>query len=237
MTIKGQNIPQSSVPEVQKLDAKAYSIELQRHESTYNHNNIHAPGSDAETATSVGALILGAAEKTTPVNTDMLPVMDTDDSNKVRKLSWSNIKTTLKTYFDTLYAANTSGTFTPVITFGGSSTDITYLAQVGRYTKIGNIVTVTGYVCLSSKGLSTGNMIFDLNDFPYAVKNTSNYYGIPSFYGNAFSGISGQIMGLAVSGSKFVYLYFSGTGTRTRMTDVHFTNDTDFGFSITFEVN
>ena len=119
--IKGQNIPQSSVPEVQKLDAKAYSIELQRHEAAYNHNNIHAPGSDKETVVSVGVLIGGAAEKTTPVNADMFPLMDTADSNKVRKLSWLNIKATLKAYFDTLYAASTTVTFPGFGTTGSTA--------------------------------------------------------------------------------------------------------------------
>jgi len=109
--IKGQNIPQSNIPGVQKLDAKSYTTDLLRHEAAYNHNNIHAPGSDAETVVSVGALVLGAAEKTTPVNADMFPIMDTADSNKVRKLSWANIKATLKAYFDTLYAAASTVTF------------------------------------------------------------------------------------------------------------------------------
>ena len=112
--IKGQNIPDSSVPEVQKLDAKAYSTEMIAHLATFHHSDIHPKFSDAETVVSVGALVLGAAEKVTPVNVDMIPIMDTDDSNKVRKLSWTSIKTTLKAYFDTLY--QTTLGFTPMKT-------------------------------------------------------------------------------------------------------------------------
>ncbi|MBV5338157.1 MAG: hypothetical protein J0665_01170 [Deltaproteobacteria bacterium] len=119
--IKGQNIPQSSLPEVQKLDAKAYSIELQRHEAAYNHSNIHAPESDKETVVSVGVLVLGAVEKTTPIDADMIPVMDTADSNKIRKLSWTNIKATLKVYFDTLYAAASTVTFPGFGTTGSTA--------------------------------------------------------------------------------------------------------------------
>jgi hypothetical protein len=58
-----------------------------------------------ETTTTIGALINGAAAKTTPVDADYVGLMDSAASNILKKLSWANIKATLKTYFDTLYAA------------------------------------------------------------------------------------------------------------------------------------
>lgn len=42
-------------------------------------------------------------EKTTPVNADLVLIADSADSNNPKKLSWTNIKAFLKTYFDTLY--------------------------------------------------------------------------------------------------------------------------------------
>ena len=45
--------------------------------------------------TSLGATINGAIAKTTPVDADMLPLMDSAASNVVKKLSWANIKTAL----------------------------------------------------------------------------------------------------------------------------------------------
>jgi hypothetical protein len=60
--------------------------------------------SPAETVTTIGALINGATSKTTPVDADMLGLMDSAASNVLKKLSWANVKATLKTYFDTLYA-------------------------------------------------------------------------------------------------------------------------------------
>lgn len=56
-----------------------------------------------ETTTTLGTLINGATAKTTPVDTDYLPLMDSAASNVVKKLSWSNVKATAKTYFDTIY--------------------------------------------------------------------------------------------------------------------------------------
>jgi hypothetical protein len=48
------------------------------------------------------------------------------------------------------------GTWTPNLTFGGSSTGITYSVQDGRYTKIGRIVTLQAFIRLSSRGSATG---------------------------------------------------------------------------------
>lgn len=41
--------------------------------------------------------------KTTPVDADLTIINDSEDTNKQKKLSWSSIKATLKTYFDGLY--------------------------------------------------------------------------------------------------------------------------------------
>lgn len=72
--------------------------EIMFHESTFNHSNIHTPGSDAETTTTVGALINAATAKTDPVDADMVALMDSEASNVVKKLSWSTIKTKIKSY-------------------------------------------------------------------------------------------------------------------------------------------
>jgi hypothetical protein len=56
------------------------------------------------TATAVGSLIDSATAKTTPVDADQLGLMDSAASNILKKLSWLDLKATLKTYFDTLYA-------------------------------------------------------------------------------------------------------------------------------------
>lgn len=69
------------------------------------------------TTTTEGALINGATAKTIPVDADMLGLMDSASSNILKKLSWLNVKATLKTYFDTLYASSSGGSET-VTTMG-----------------------------------------------------------------------------------------------------------------------
>lgn len=51
--------------------------------------------------------------KTTPVDADSLLLNDSADSNKLKLLSWANLKATLKTYFDTLY----NGQINPITQF------------------------------------------------------------------------------------------------------------------------
>jgi hypothetical protein len=72
---------------------------------TVTGSNMSGTNTGDETATTAGALINGATAKTTPVDADHLGLMDSAASNVLKKLSWANLKATLKTYFDTLYAS------------------------------------------------------------------------------------------------------------------------------------
>jgi len=47
--------------------------------------------------------ISAATAKTTPVDADLVGIIDSAASNVLKKVTWANIKATLKTYFDTLY--------------------------------------------------------------------------------------------------------------------------------------
>jgi hypothetical protein len=60
-------------------------------------------GANVTDAGNVGSSIHGATAKTTPVDADTIPLIDSAASNVLKKVTWANIKATLKTYFDTLY--------------------------------------------------------------------------------------------------------------------------------------
>lgn len=66
-------------------------------------NVLNSDGS--ETTTSMGALINSATQKVTPADADMVGLMDSEDSNILKKLSWSNIKSKIKTYLDAFFSA------------------------------------------------------------------------------------------------------------------------------------
>lgn len=76
-----------------------------------------------------------ATGKTTPVDADELPIVDSAASNVLKKLTWANLKATLKSYFDTLYLALAGGTLTGNILFGeNTSLDFdSALSADGKY--------------------------------------------------------------------------------------------------------
>lgn len=63
---------------------------------------------DPANASTVATAIAGATAKTTPVDADTLPLIDSAASNALKKVTWANIKATLKDYFDGIYAAASS---------------------------------------------------------------------------------------------------------------------------------
>jgi hypothetical protein len=85
-------------------------------------------GADVTDAGNVGSTIHGATPKTTPVNADTMPLIDSAASNVLKKVTWENIKATLKTYFDTLYS-----TFTNPMSASG---DIIYGGTAGAGTRL-----------------------------------------------------------------------------------------------------
>ena len=110
--------------------------------------------------------------KSTPVDNDEFPIADSAASNGLKKLTWVNLKATLKTYLDTIYSAFASytttataaGTTTLIVSstrdqfFTGSTTQtvllpVTSTLVLGQRFKITN--NSTGVVTVQSSGANT----------------------------------------------------------------------------------
>jgi hypothetical protein len=63
----------------------------------------HTASDVSDFAGGVATAASGATAKTTPVDADTVPLTDSAASNALKKVTWANIKATLKTYFDTVY--------------------------------------------------------------------------------------------------------------------------------------
>lgn len=93
-----------------------------------------AAAAAAATVQSPEVQVHAAASKSTPVDNDETLLVDSAASNALKKLTWVNIKATLKTYFDTLYAAaGASSEITGVVKdYIGTSAPSGYVFLSGR---------------------------------------------------------------------------------------------------------
>jgi hypothetical protein len=97
---------------------------------------------DVTDAGNVGSSIHGATAKTTPVDADTLALIDSAASNVLKKLTWANVKATLKTYFDTLYNLYVHPNHTGDVTSSGDGAQ-TIAADAVTNAKLANMATQT----------------------------------------------------------------------------------------------
>jgi len=142
-----------------------------------------------------GSEINALTEKTTPVDADMVGLMDSAASNILKKLSWANIKATLKTYFDTLYGtsgtgagwislgtATYEGADDPTYTFSFAS-DMTATLSAGMKIKLTQSTGGTKYCIITGVGAYSGGKTIITGYFgtDYNLENeaiTSPYYSV-----------------------------------------------------------
>lgn len=96
---------------------------------------------DVTNATNVGAVNAAATSKTTPIDADSFPIVDSEASNVIKRLTFTNLKAFLKTWLDSLTTTFTNKTIDAdnnTITNIGTSE----LADDGvTFAKIENIAT------------------------------------------------------------------------------------------------
>jgi hypothetical protein len=136
-------------------------------------------GADVTDAANVASSITGAAAKTTPVDSDEFPITDSAASFVLKKLTWANLKATLKTYLDTLYVALTGNqTVAGNKTFSGQT-------------------ELTGQAATNSTSAMT--RLLAMKEPFYAVANIRRPVSPPSFGNSGTAGISA----VAVAGDRW----------------------------------
>jgi hypothetical protein len=127
------------------------------------------------------------------------------------------------------------GTFTPSLTFGGSSTGMTFFDRAGVYTKIGRQVTCTIYVALTAKGSSTGQA--SITSLPFANGNENR--GSLAIASLRFDNItySGSVQLLLPNGSTSLnFEQVTEAGTDSQITHSNFNDSTEMSATITYFV-
>ena len=134
------------------------------------------------------------------------------------------------------------GTWTPVLTFGGGSTGITYANRGGNYTKIGRQVTLNFMIELSSKGSSTGDAV--VGGLPYTIADLLSgtvieASGASSYWNNIEPDLMFLAFSASTSSNQLTPRFQPETGASDAvdsLSNSEFTNSTNFRGSITFFV-
>lgn len=149
-----------------------------------------------------------ATSKTTPVDADELPLVDSAASNVLKKLTWANLKATLKTYFDTLYqpVSGAWSSWTPTLSSTGGA-GFTSASASGTYIKIGKTVLFHLSGTITTVGPATGFVLIGLPG------------SLPMSAASVFSGTAIQVgatgTALKYTGTDIYFATYNGGATAT----------------------
>jgi hypothetical protein len=126
------------------------------------------------------------------------------------------------------------GTWTPALTFGGSAVGIAYAAStLGRYTKIGRLVTATANLMLSSKGSSTG--MAQVVGLPFPSLNDSIVGSCAVGFASGFTSVNGAVLGMVQPNASKINFYASANGAASSLTNANFTNAAAVLLTVSYE--
>lgn len=148
----------------------------------------------------------------------------TPASNSLTIQGSSGITTSGSGHTVTVTGNYSTGSWTPTIAFGGASTGVTYVSQIGEYTRIGNVVYFSCLILLSSKGSATGNAT--VGGFPVALNATEQNVPIANALVTYTAGYSSSFfyfIGSPVT-SIPLYQYNPSTGGTAVLADTNFGN-------------
>jgi len=132
------------------------------------------------------------------------------------------------------FIAYEEGSWTPALNFGGAAVGMTYAAApVGRYTRIGRTVFVSGSFQLSAKGSSTGAMT--IAGLPHAAANDGVNGAASIGLATGFSVMSGAVLGTIAANASRIALYQSSNGSATALTASNATNALQLVFSAAYD--
>jgi hypothetical protein len=127
------------------------------------------------------------------------------------------------------------GTWTIGVSFGGASVGVTYSANTGQYTKIGNKVSVSGDLTLTASGSSTGNA--RITGLPFAIRNAAEAAGGVAIGFITNTSFADFPQGFGDIGATTIALReTTNAGANTALTNTDFGNSSRIIFTYTYFV-
>lgn len=129
-----------------------------------------------------------------------------------------------------------TGSFTPYLRFGGSSTGMKLDRQAGLYTKIGGLVNITMYLRLTAKGTSAGYA--KIEGLPFSILNAGsiaalNIYSATITFANQLIFRTGSTSG---GDANEIHLgEVTQAGVYTWLTNVDFSNASVLMLGLTYK--
>lgn len=153
----------------------------------------------------------------------------------------NNVKQNITSSTGTQLGDYLTGTFTPLLKFGGGNTSMTYYNNVGSYRRSGNTVFVQLWVYVNVLGSSTGAATIDLNDLPFTSANIgsgrtvqlsaiSNLVIVGAGYGNVIPVLDNNSKTIEIQDIS------ATTGLSTNLANTAFANGSQIQISGTFAV-
>ena len=124
------------------------------------------------------------------------------------------------------------GTFSPQIAWGGLGVGRAYAIQFGVYTKVGNLVTITGRIELTSKGTSTGSAV--LSGLPFISDSAANNNTPVVFRINGISFSAFPQGRQAVNTDTIILSESTVGGAFSTLNDTNFVDTSDIMFTCSY---
>jgi len=127
------------------------------------------------------------------------------------------------------------GTFTPHLSFGGVSAGVSWNVQAGKYTKIGNLVTVGVYLYESTgRGSQTGNATVNL---PFSLSSSTPDTWLPISNRQGVTAGSNKTLTLYGNAGDASFRFYSGDNSGGNNTVLsHTAFSASGGFEVSFTV-
>jgi hypothetical protein len=158
----------------------------------------------ADGSADIAADTHAASSKTTPVDADEIPLVDSAASFALKKLTWANLKATLKTYFDTLYAP-LSQPFDATAFYPGVPSASAKVLRVPVARAVGFVANFAGSYAKAGTA-ATGSTAFDvqkngssIGTITFAAAGTSATFA--SSGGTSQSLAAGDVLSIIAPGS------------------------------------